>query len=61
LAENCTGDGRKQDERFDVLFLNLMTIFITKTTATPTTVIMFLLLLGLLFKVFISYFWCSKW
>ena len=30
----------------------MTTIFITKTTATLTTVIMFLLLLGLLFKVF---------
>jgi len=34
----------------------MMTIFIT----TKTTVIMFLLLLGLLFQVFICYFWHSK-
>jgi len=32
----------------------------TKTTAPLTTVIMFLLLLGLLFKVCIRYFWRSR-
>jgi hypothetical protein len=31
-----------------------------KTTAPLTTAIIFLLLLGLLFKVFIRYFWRSK-
>jgi hypothetical protein len=48
VDENCPGV-----ERFGVLFLTLMmTMFITtKTTATLTTIIKFLLLLGLLFKV----------
>jgi len=42
------------------LRLSLIMMFITKTTAPLTTVIMILLLSGRLFKVFICYFWRSK-
>ena len=42
------------------VFTLIMAIFITTKTTTLTTVIMFLLLLGLIFNVFIRYFWCSK-
>jgi ribulose kinase len=42
------------------VFALIMAIFITTKTTTLTIVIMFLLLLGLIFNVFIRYFWCSK-
>ena len=42
------------------VFTLMMTIFITTKTTTVATVIMFLLLLGPIFEVFILYFWCSK-
>jgi len=40
--------------------LTLMMMFITTKTTASLTVIMFLLLSGLLFKVFTCYFWRSK-
>ena len=57
LAENCTEDGA-----FLMMMMMMMLMLITTgTTAILTTVIMlFLLLLGLIFKVFILYFWRMK-
>ena len=44
--------------KWSASMFTLMMILITKTTTLTT--VMFLLLLGLIFKVFIRYFWCSK-